>query len=378
MIFLKLLEPLGIDFRVYYESAWLLLHGGNPYYGILSTTFPLNYPPPFLLFIWPLGLFPREIAGPIWNILSVTAVLLTIFLTLRMISSRVYWQALISFAILFTIPFFPVKFNLGNGQINHILLLLVALSFYLYSRGRKSLSAVSLAIATSIKFAPVVFLIYFIAKGDRRFIVRYIGTLLVLFGLPIFLFGWDFQERYYFEIFFDSFTLGAKDWYYNQSIHGFIARAFNNPEIIYLLSYLGSAAIVILTWLRRKKLTDFAHISALYLSYLLAHPIALQHYFGFTIPPLIFLTHRALKNRGFSQILLLCLSYLLLAFDIKNFSTMPSEFEILLSHMFFGALLLWLLALFPKRIFAILFGVWTIGLLINYPLTNLCRAGLCY
>ncbi len=69
MIFLKLLEPLGNDFVVYYESAKMFLLGLNPYHGLLTRTFPLNYPPPIALFLWPLAFFDFVTANILWNIL---------------------------------------------------------------------------------------------------------------------------------------------------------------------------------------------------------------------------------------------------------------------------------------------------------------------
>ena len=207
MIFLKLLSPMGIDFRVYYESAWLVLHGGNPYHGIISTDFPLNYPPPVLLFIWPLGLLPMSLAGPVFNILSVIAFIVSIWLVLKIAQTKVRAPAFVFIVMSFTLFYFPEKFNVGNGQINNFLLLLVAAGLYFYFAGKKNFSALLLASASAIKLAPLVFLLFYLIQRDYRPVVRVLVWLAILFLLPVIIFGWQFQERYYREIFWYSITL---------------------------------------------------------------------------------------------------------------------------------------------------------------------------
>ncbi len=80
MIFLKLFEPLGADFVVYFEAAKVFLAGTNPYLGLITRTFPFNYPPISLLFLFPLGFLDYVTANIIWNILSTLAVLVSIWL----------------------------------------------------------------------------------------------------------------------------------------------------------------------------------------------------------------------------------------------------------------------------------------------------------
>ena len=121
-------------------------------------------------------------------------------------------------SLAFTIFFFPVKFNIGNGQINHFILLFCSLSLYLYRLNKKNLSALFLAFAISIKLAPLIFLLYFMITKDWQQVLKVLSLTVLIFIVPILLLGWNYQQRYYQEIFFYSFTNGAKDWYYNQSL----------------------------------------------------------------------------------------------------------------------------------------------------------------
>src|SRR3989344_3265948 len=202
MIFFKIFGLLGADFVVYYEAAWVVFQNhANPYLGLITRSFPFNYPPTSLLLLWPLAFLNFKAANILWNISSIFSVFLTIFLLLKLIlpklNRKIFLLIFLVLSFAFTIPFFPVKFNIGNGQINHFLLLFVTLSFYLYFKNKKTLTALSLASAACIKLAPVIFLLFFLLKKDWFVIKRFFAFLAVLFIAPILIFGWDFQKRYY-------------------------------------------------------------------------------------------------------------------------------------------------------------------------------------
>lgn len=378
MILLKLLEPLGSDFAVYYEAAVMFLQGLNPYQGLLTRSFPYNYPPTSLLFLWPIGFLDQSTANIVWNLVSISAVILSIWITLK-IAFRRPGVVLFGFlCLIFTIPFFPVKFNIGNGQINHFLLLLFALAIYFYHTGRKNLSALFLAAAALIKIAPAVFALYWLIKQDWRQIIRF-GLMVIAIGLlSLFFVPFTYQHDYFFRVLPLSFTLAAKDWYYNQSLAGFLARSFQHPVVILLTTYVGSLLIIVLTWLRGRQLGDLRLIAAVSSLYLIIHPIALQHYFGFAIIPLILLgvdLWRTYASWPTWAVLAVC--YLLLAFDIKNFNLVPTELKFVLSHDFYGVFGLWLLALWKEKFFRVISVIWVGTVGIGYLAVLLCRVKIC-
>ncbi|KKU91247.1 MAG: hypothetical protein UY21_C0011G0026 [Microgenomates group bacterium GW2011_GWA1_48_10] len=383
MIFFKIFGLLGADFVVYYEAAWVVFQNhANPYLGLITRSFPFNYPPTSLLLLWPLAFLNFKAANILWNISSIFSVFLTIFLLLKLIlpklNRKIFLLIFLVLSFAFTIPFFPVKFNIGNGQINHFLLLLFTLSLYLYQTGRKKASAFFLALATAIKLAPAVLILYFLIKRDYRQI-GYLLLFLALFVLISLLYlPLNFQLTYLTQVAPMSFTLAAKDWYYNQSLEGFLTRSLTQSPIILTLTYFLSGLSIVLTWWRGRKINAWRAISAVTLLYLLIHPIALQHYFGFAIIPLILLgvdfwrTHVSAKHW-----LLLIVAYILLALDIKNFTQIPKEFNFLLSHDFFAVLLLWLLALWKENISKALALVWVGVIIASYLSILLCQAKLC-
>lgn len=373
MIFFEILKPMGADFWVYYESAIMFLHGLNPYRALLDRTFPLNYPPPIALFIFPLGLFDWQTASVLWNVFSTLALLISILLMAKVagIKSRLVKVWLL---FLFTFPFFPVKFNIGNGQINNYLLLFVVLSLFFYQLKRKSLAAFFLAFATGIKFAPAVFLLYFVIKKDWDMLKRTLLALLFIFLIPFLFIPFSFQLDYYQQVLPLSFTSAVKDWYYNQSLWGFLARSFSNQSFVQIVFYLLSGFIVFLTWWRGRYVPWKRALAAVSTLYLLIHPIALQHYFGFAIIPLILLGSEA-KGKDW---LVLAIAYIFLAIDIKNFNQVPREFNFILSHDFYAVLILWLFALWRSKFWDIIRVIWILSVVLAYILVLLCRAKICF
>lgn len=378
MVFLRLLTPMGMDFRVYWETAWLVLHGHNPYYGIISSSFPFNYPPPALFLIWPLGFLTMTQAAPLWNISSTLAIVASIWLILKIVTSKPKLWLFVCLSFLFTIPYFPVKFNIGNGQMNHFVLLFSVLGLFFYTKERKNFAALFIAFAASIKLAPLIFLLYFLIKKDWTQVLRTFLFFIAFFILPFLFFSWDWQSRYYEEIIFYSFTTGAKDWYYNQSLSGFLARSFANETLFLPIFYLISLGIFLATWIRCRRLNLFRILSAVAILYLLIHPIALQHYFGFALIPLIFLGADLVKTGGQKVHWLgLIAAYLLFAFDIKQFALVPEAFTPVLSHMFFGSVLIWLMALWKEKYLAAVFITFAVIVSFIYLLAISCRAGFC-
>lgn len=365
MIFLKLFQPLGNDFVVYFEAAKMFLLGLNPYYGLFTRTFPFNYPPTSFFFIFWLGFFDFITANILWNIFSTFSVIISIFLIIKIAKIKTIY--LLPLSILLTVFFFPVKFNIGNAQINHFVLLFTCLGLYFYLFGRKNFAALFLAYAATIKIAPIIFLLYFFIRKDFAAIWRFFvfATLIILVSfifVPI-----NFQLVYLRDVFPLSFTTGAKDWYYNQSLWGFLARSL--PNQAQYLFYPIAVLILFLTWWRGQKINWRCSLAAVSCLYLLIHPVALQHYFGFAIIPIILLWDK-------KHWLILTTCYLLLAYDIKNFAAVPKEFNFILSHDFYAVLILWIFALWKENYRKILSVLWVFVLIFAYVYYLIGRAGL--
>ncbi len=124
MIFFELHKPHGIDFPQLYEASKMWWQGLNPYHTLLTSPGPFNYPPSSFYFLWWVDLLPFFWSSVLWNYLSLFSYLLSLFLITKLVWVK-KWKVLyfVVASLFFTIPFFPEKFNLGNGQMNNFILL---------------------------------------------------------------------------------------------------------------------------------------------------------------------------------------------------------------------------------------------------------------
>lgn len=355
MVFLRLLQPLGIDFPQFYEASLMVHQNLNPYLTLLTSPGPFNYPPPFFLAFWWLGFLPFEVAAVIWNLFSLFAFVVTIYLLTR---GKHFWLWL----LVLTLPFFPLKHNLASGQINTFVLFFSVLGILV--------NPIFLGFAASIKLTPAAIAIYFLIRRQWRRLAAFIVSFALFFGLSFLIIPWQSQNLYYFSVFDNAFPLAGKELYYNQSLLGFLTRTFSGPLVVLASYYVLSILIISLTWWRGRRIVKERLVAAVFCLPLLLSPLVWQHHLVFAVVPLILLASR----RDWKALLVI---YFLLAFDIKNFAAVPREFIFVLSHQFYSILALWILALWRERFWQILSFLWVGSILVAHVFSLSCRGGFC-
>ena len=110
---------------------------------------------------------------------------------------------------------FPVKFTLGMGQINHLILLLFVLSIYFLEKRKTFLSGLSFSLSLAIKFFPIFFPLYFLLKKKWKILFYFMISFCVL-SLIAFIVNPQINLYFYKNI-FPSFLSGWNTEYYNQS-----------------------------------------------------------------------------------------------------------------------------------------------------------------
>lgn len=206
---------------------------------------------------------------------------------------------------------------------------------------------------------------------DWRQVARFCAFLLIIFSVSLFFVPGEYQLVYWRDVLPLSLTLAAKDWCYNQSLFGFLARFFRDAIIVQVFYFLLASVILVATWWRSRIVPRRRTLAAVSCLYLLVHPVALQHYFGLAIIPLVLLWDR-------KDWFILVICYLLLAFDIKNFEKIPKEFSLFLSHDFYAVLGLWILALWREKFSRIVGALLAIIVVSVYIINLLCRAKYCF
>lgn len=161
-----------VDFYAYYGAAEVYLQNQSPYnkeffspYGNLN----FLYPPASLLLLSPLTLFPEAVAKILFTLLSLAVFIISIYLSLELKKEKlsILHKILI---IAFLVETLPLKVTLALGQINNFVLFFSVLSLYLLKSNKQVFSALSLAVAASLKLIPLGLLPFFIYWKRYKFV----------------------------------------------------------------------------------------------------------------------------------------------------------------------------------------------------------------
>lgn len=335
------------DFNVFYGGLTAYLQGGNPYVDVTGSVMKFLYPPFALFFFFPLLIFSRPVASVVWVGFSIVLLLLSIIFLFK-IEKKKLWSP--EFFLLSGLGnlMFTIKFNLGMGQFNHVNLFLIVLFLFFLDKKKDVLAACSLGLSLLLKVLPVLFILYLLILKKWK-ILAYISGI-IIFGLLLpFLF---IKSQIIIYFFTTSFTGTLESWpldYYNQALSGFLGRSFGTGEKVAFMKQVISVFFILITcsvlWIKRTEkkaiLLGFATLLPLTLITL---SFSWQHYFVLTIPTLLLLYFHYQKRRANKGwFVALFISYLLIGSNIRT----PGEFpEIIVSHMLWGTLLLWVLALY--------------------------------
>ena len=316
------------DFGAYYNGSF----GNNI----------LNYPPFVTIIFSVFSIFPIVIASKIWLAISISSLLLSLYLCFKLFKIRILSSlALILSSLVFV--YFPVRFTLGMGQLNLLVLLFVVLTFYFYIKDKDAYSGICLGISIMLKLFPVLIILYFLVL--KRFKIL-LYTLLTFAGLSLvsyFFIKPEINNNYWLHL-LPVLTSTPVD-YYNQALSGFLAREIHNYFFRDLSRIIISIFLVLFSfWLiLRNKKADFSkktlEFGFLITLNILINGYSWQHHFSWLVLPFltVFFYIRS-KNIGMWSYLLLGTSYLLTCANLKNFVVYPALIQ---SHVFFGALLLW-------------------------------------
>ena len=330
------------DFNTYYYGVQTVMHGGNPYVGIQKDGFAFVYPPPAVLLLFPFSLLPFSLAGQLFTLASLACLVGSIWVLFKLLNVRAYSALGILFVILIC-NFFPVKFTLGMGQVNLILLLLVSLFTYCYSKQRDRLAGVLLGLAFAIKLFPALLFVYLVL--ERRWVIvgALVATvaasgLVTLFVVPLPI------DVYFFKTSLPSLASSWKGDYYNQAVSGWLMRDVSSPWLREVLRAATAGVLVVLSllfiWRGRKTAeAKLLGLSIVLTVSLIINSFSWQHHFVWLVPSFLITTVLVMRHKlGMKYYVLLGLSYILVAINLKDPNAVP---VLLQSHVLYGAILLY-------------------------------------
>ncbi len=210
------MERRHTDFGVYARAGWAVRAGHDIYDITDDGGLHYCYPPPFAVAMTPFAepptanvsgrYLPFAVSVCIWFALSFAfAIAATHFLasalesTGELVGSRRHWWALRLWPVLLTLP--ALGNNLSHGQVNSLLLLLVAGMFASLIRGQSRLAGAWLAGAIALKVIPAFLALIPLVRRDRRcFAGLTLGLLVLLIGIPAMTWGpakmWRYNRKF--------------------------------------------------------------------------------------------------------------------------------------------------------------------------------------
>jgi alpha-1,2-mannosyltransferase len=372
-------EVYSNDFNVFYHAAGEVLGGRDPYQRSLGEWTPYLYPPLLAVLLTPLVVLPLPVAAYVWFLINAVSTITAAWMSARLARDGLVLKqtnedaraAMTSPAPPgFLVPLAAVSLlvvarfvldNLNLGQVNLLVAALVAAHVYLYSKDKKTASALALAIAASIKLTPVVLVGYHVARRRYKFAAACLGLFVGLTALSFAPLGsrapdgvHEFVSRTIKnEQGFDLAYAG------NQSLRGLIARmalathsefdqgaseSSRQPsDAMTLLISLALLAIAMIAASRAR--SELISAAPFVCCFVLLSPLSWKAHFVALILPVASLAAEAARARGSRRQALIAL--LVLVFLLFNFTSphviglRAAEWADQHSLVFTGAMLCW-------------------------------------
>lgn len=287
----------GLDLKVYWAGAREFIAGGELYApGLPGTPYggmAFTYPPFAAAVLSPLAFLPVEAALAVQTlgnlfIAAIIGTVVTKYLILRRVVNApgdlarfLIASAFITGLILMLGPW---RNSLALGQINPLLMALILLDLLGSTRRHPKgylPRGVLTGIAAGLKLTPLVFLLYFVVRGDFKSAARMAATFAATVGLMAVL-APSLSLQYWLSALQDTNRVGTLARFENISLRGFIARLGLEPGTASILWIVASLAVItmgaIATFRMRRHEDQWVSVSATALVMLLISPVSWSHH----------------------------------------------------------------------------------------------------
>jgi uncharacterized membrane protein len=178
-----------LDFDVYYKTG-VRVASAEPLYRAEDGHWQFKYLPAFAIVIAPLAQLPPVAARGVWFFLSAALLVVLVNRSYAMLPGRRRKAAFLVWITILAMAKFYVR-EVGLGQTNLLLAVLVLAALACWTRGRDVAAGALLAAAAVVKPYAILFLPYLVARrkwsGAASFVVVLLGAL----ALPTLSYGWS-------------------------------------------------------------------------------------------------------------------------------------------------------------------------------------------
>ncbi|RDI52854.1 glycosyltransferase 87 family protein [Nocardia mexicana] len=289
------LKPIGgefIDLQVYRLGVQAWWHGSDMYGTLPKTTLgvglPFIYPPFAALALSPFAMLPMHASAITFFLVSTAALAVTIYLVARRIwggsTELVLWATACAAPVGMLLE--PVHQTLGFGQVNLILMVLVAADCL--TARPKWKRGMLIGLAAAIKLTPAAFVLYFLVRKDYKAAATAAVTGAVASAVAFAVMPGE-STRYWFGGMGNVSGLSGSAFHTNQSIQGVLSRLqVHKPEftVLWLLLSLALLALVV-TAMRQAADSPGLALAFNAVFTLLVSPISWSHHWVWIAPALL-------------------------------------------------------------------------------------------
>ncbi|MEV4629207.1 glycosyltransferase 87 family protein [Micromonospora sp. NPDC049523] len=315
------------DLKVYSGALHYWAREGGEIYDWLkpNSKYGFTYPPFAALVMLPLAYLPFTVSMVLSVSATVVVSVLLLWWLVDPIARRVGWTRWFALAVaaLLAAAFEPMRETVDFGQVNMLLLVLVAADLLWLVRpgyaapgqvvpgsflpgrvpagGRrnparyKRWAGVGIGLATAIKLTPGIFIVYLLVTGRWRAALTASGTAAVA-TLVAAAIAPDASREFWTTALWDTDRVGELAFISNQSLQGLVARLDPaQPSKLAWLILVG-AAVVIWAWRVRAAVRAADEVTGLALTGVLGalvSPVTWVHHLVWLIPALVLLVDHA-------------------------------------------------------------------------------------
>jgi hypothetical protein len=264
------------------------------------------HPPPAVLLALPFAWVGYPGAMLAWNLLSLTALVATLWLIARGLHVRVeLWMAfaLIALGLLAN----PLRQQVNHGQLNLLLLLIIVLAWMAHRSERGIVAGGLIGFAAAVKVFPGFLVLFFALRGRWISVIAASATFVGMCIVSALVLGPDSWHAYVQEV--APTVSGFRNLWVNASLAGFWAKWFAEgamnpsqlvgpPDIpplwaaprLAAAGWMLTAMTVIAVWAQAmRRLGEDQAFGASIIVMLLLSPVTWDHYFLLLILPVAFL-----------------------------------------------------------------------------------------
>lgn len=289
------------DLNVYYGAInyWA---DGNDIYDFVrrGSTYGFTYPPFAALTMLPMALVSWPVAVVIGSALTIIATLWLMRRLLGPMIRRYGWTPWFTVAIAFCLlaVYEPYRETFLFGQVNMLLLGLVAFDLLVVLPHRSRWAGVAIGLATAIKLTPGIFIVYLLVTKRWRAAVMASATAAAatLFAAAV---APDASREFWTSALWDTDRVGALSFISNQSLQGVIARL--DPAHPSRLLWAFAALALLTFWFIRVRQAVQRHDEVLGLALtgivgVLLSPVTWIHHLVWAIPAFVLIAERGGKR----------------------------------------------------------------------------------